>query len=106
MYGIREVGVKFKDGNRIPGFERSVIGDETAMTAMAATGGDGDEAVTFVSLTSDFGEFGFTTAEDEDTGETAGIGIRANGADARESLIRGLEFITKALKEMRAEVDD
>lgn len=106
MYGIREIGVKFKDGNKIPGFERDVVGDENVLTAMAATDGDGDEAVTFISLTSVFGEFGFTTAKDDDTGEDAGIGIRADGADAREALIKGLEFIAKALKEMRAEVDD
>lgn len=105
MYAIREIGVTFKDGKKISGFERDVVGEETIMTAMAATGDARDGAVTFISLTSDYGDFGFTRAKDDD-GNVIGVGIRADGADARESLIKGLDFLSKALKEQRAEVDD
>lgn len=77
MYGIREIGVKFKDGNRIPGFERSVVGDENVLTAMAATDGIGDEAATFISLE----QAGFTRRRKRSGNFIVGLSLKGPFAD-------------------------
>lgn len=106
MYEVREISVKLPDDKVLPGFERDVIGCENILTATAATDGTGDDSAAFVSLISEIGNFHFTKATDDETGEVTGIGIRVDGDDAKEALIKGLMFLTRALLEESMEVDD
>ena len=105
MYEVSGVTVNLKNGT-ISGYEREVRGETHVLEAIAATEGTGDDAKTFVSLVNEVGSIHFTSAKDRETGETTGIGIHAEGGDARDVLIKGLKFLVKTLEDERAEVRD
>lgn len=105
MYEVSGVTVNLKS-TQINGYEREVRGLNHVLEAIAATEGAGDDAETFVSLVNEVGSIHFTSAKDRETGETTGIGIHAEGGDARTVLIKGLKFLIKTLEEESAEVRD